>query len=136
MARYLKLYRSSHHRCSVKKVFLEISQKSQENTCSRVSFLIKLKAYATLLKERLCHRCFPVNFVEFLRIPFSQNRSGRLLFKFLSDIYAHNFSDDYVHSFNFEFNKLTFLKSRFNNFIQNVNEAETFKNYIQDDNYW
>ena len=24
--------------CSVKKVFLEISQKSQENTCARVSF--------------------------------------------------------------------------------------------------
>ena len=30
-------------RCSVKKVFLEISQNSQENTCARVSFLIKLQ---------------------------------------------------------------------------------------------
>ena len=30
--------------CSVKKVFLEISQNSQENTCPRVSFLIKLQA--------------------------------------------------------------------------------------------
>ena len=29
---------------SVKKVFLEISQNSQENTCARVSFLTKLKA--------------------------------------------------------------------------------------------
>ena len=28
-------------RCSVKKVFLKISQKSQENICARVSFLIK-----------------------------------------------------------------------------------------------
>ena len=27
-----------------KKVFLEISQNSQENTCARVSFLIKLQA--------------------------------------------------------------------------------------------
>ena len=27
--------------CSVKKVFLEISQNSQENTCARVSFLTK-----------------------------------------------------------------------------------------------
>ena len=27
-------------RCSVKKVFLEISQNLQENTCARVSFLI------------------------------------------------------------------------------------------------
>ena len=31
-------------RCSVKKLFLEISQNSQENACARVSFLIKLKA--------------------------------------------------------------------------------------------
>ena len=31
-------------RCSLKKVFLEISQNSQENTCARVSFLIKLQA--------------------------------------------------------------------------------------------
>ena len=29
---------SSHQRFSVKKVFLEISQNSQENTCARVSF--------------------------------------------------------------------------------------------------
>ena len=31
-------------RCSVKKVFLEISQNSQENTCARVSLLMKLQA--------------------------------------------------------------------------------------------
>ena len=30
--------------CSVKKVFLKILQNSQENTCARVSFLIKLLA--------------------------------------------------------------------------------------------
>ena len=29
---------------SIKKVFFEISQNSQENTCTRVSFLIKLQA--------------------------------------------------------------------------------------------
>ena len=34
---------------------------------------------AILLKKRLWHRHFPVNFVKFLRIPFSQNTSGRLL---------------------------------------------------------
>ena len=28
-------------RCSLKKVFLEISQNSQETTCARVSFIIK-----------------------------------------------------------------------------------------------
>ena len=56
----------------MKKVFLEIPQNSQENTCARVSFLIKLLAPppATLLKKRLWHRCFPVNFGKFLRTPF------------------------------------------------------------------
>ena len=43
----------------LEKVFLEISQNSQENTCARVSFLIKLQAR--------------------LRTPFFQNTSGRLL---------------------------------------------------------
>ena len=37
--------RSSHRRCSVKKVFLEISQNSQEKTCARVSFLRKLQLF-------------------------------------------------------------------------------------------
>ena len=38
-------YRSSHPRCSVKKVFLETcSQNSQENICFRDSILIKLQA--------------------------------------------------------------------------------------------
>ena len=32
-------------RYSVKKVFLEISQNSQENTCFRISFLIKFQAW-------------------------------------------------------------------------------------------
>ena len=54
------------------KVFLGISQNSQENSCTRVSFLIKLK-------KRLLHRCFPVNFVKFLRTSFLQNTSGQLL---------------------------------------------------------
>ena len=40
-------------RCSIKKVFLEILQNPQENTCARVSFLIKLGLRpATLLKKR------------------------------------------------------------------------------------
>ena len=57
-------------RCFVKKVFLNISQSSQENTCVRVPFVIKLQAWSlkstSSLKERLWYRCFPVN----LRTPF------------------------------------------------------------------
>ena len=63
--------RSSHQTCSLKKVFLEILQNLQENTCARVSFLIKLQAPpATLLKKRLWHRCFPVNLAKFPRTRF------------------------------------------------------------------
>ena len=62
--------------CSVKKVFLQISQNSQEKTCARVSFLIKLQAPATLLKKRLWYWCFPVDFAKFLRTPFLQNIPG------------------------------------------------------------
>ena len=48
-------------RCSVKTVILEISQNFQENLDLRPT---------TLLKKRLWRRCFPVNFVIFLRTPF------------------------------------------------------------------
>ena len=52
---FSKNFRSSHL-----EVLLKISQNSQENTCARVSFLI----------NRLWKRCFPVNFVKFLRTPY------------------------------------------------------------------
>ena len=32
-------------------------------------------------RKRLWHGCFPVNFMKFLRTPFLQNTSGRLLLK-------------------------------------------------------
>ena len=55
-------------RCSVKKVFLEILQNLQENTCALVSFLKTLQTQpATLLKKRLWYNCFPVNFVKFFQ---------------------------------------------------------------------
>ena len=60
-------YRSSHQSCSIKKVFLKISQNLQENTCAWVSCR---QRPTTLLKKRLWHRCFPVNFTKFLRTPF------------------------------------------------------------------
>ena len=49
--------------CSVKKVSLKVSQNSQENTCAKVSFLIKLHAlgYNFIKKETLAQAC---NFIE------------------------------------------------------------------------
>ena len=69
-------------RCSMKKVFLEISQNSQENTCARVSFLITFfNKSATLLKKRLWHSYFPVNYAKFLRTPFFTEYLRCLLLK-------------------------------------------------------
>ena len=77
------LSRSSHLEVFVKKVFLEISENSQENTCVRVSFLVKLQTFmrpATLLKKRLWHRCFPVNFAKFIKTRFlTEHRRWLLL---------------------------------------------------------
>ena len=61
-------------RYSVKTVFLKFSQSSQENICTRASFLIKASFIVKLqadakLKKRLRYRCFPVNFAKFLRKP-------------------------------------------------------------------
>ena len=48
------IFRSSHQRCSMKKVFLNISQNSQENTFVGVSFLKKLKNPAQVFYSEFC----------------------------------------------------------------------------------
>ena len=72
--------------CSVKKVLLEISQNSQENTRGIVSFLLKLQALglrpATLLKRETLAQVFPVNFAKFLRTPFFTEHLWWLLLYF------------------------------------------------------
>ena len=68
-----KYYRSEAvlRRCSIKKVFIEVSQNSQENTCAKVTFLIKLQAqiYDFIKKETLA-QVFSCEFCEFLTTPF------------------------------------------------------------------
>ena len=67
-------------RCSL---FLKILQNIQENTSAGSSYLIKLlKIPATLLKKRVRHRCFPINFAKFLRTAFLQSTSEQLLLEF------------------------------------------------------
>ena len=41
--KFVHIAEAVSQRCFVKKVFLKISQNSQEKTCDRVSFLIKLQ---------------------------------------------------------------------------------------------
>ena len=84
-----------------KKGVLRIAQNSKENTCARVSFLIKLQAClrpATFFKKRLLHRCFPVNFAKFPRTPFSKNTSRLLLPKWTIIIKVKPRSNQYQSS--------------------------------------
>ena len=61
----VQLSEAVSQRCSVKKVFLEISQNSQENTCARVSFLINF-----IIKEILT-QVFSCEFCEISKNTFS-----------------------------------------------------------------
>ena len=73
--------RSSHQRCSIiKGVLRNFARFTGKHLCQDL-FFDKVSGLwpATLLKRRLWHRCFPVNFTKFLRTPFLQNTYGRLL---------------------------------------------------------
>ena len=73
--------RRSHRRCSVKKgVVRNFAKSTGKHLCQGLFFnkVTDLRP-ATLLKKRLWHKCFPVNFAKFPRAPFLQNTSGRLL---------------------------------------------------------
>ena len=101
-------------RCSVEKVFLEISQNSHKKACARVSFFSKVTGQrpATLLKKRLWHRSFPVTFAKFLRAPFFTEHLRWLLLKRLSKNLNHwkTFEITLTTESN-ERNQITYLQS-------------------------
>ena len=70
--------RSSHQRCSAKKVLLKISQVSQESSVLEFLFnkVAGLQA-CNFIKKKLQHRCFPVRFVKFLRRPILRKHLWR-----------------------------------------------------------
>ena len=66
-----------------KSVLRNFTKFTGKHLCQSISLskVVGLRS-ATLLKKRLWHRFFPVNFAKFLRIPLLQNTSGRLLLYF------------------------------------------------------
>ena len=60
---------SSYRNQSVRSALRNFAKFTRKNLCYFV---------ATCLKKRQVHRCFPLNFLKFLRTPFLQNTSGRL----------------------------------------------------------
>ena len=78
-------FKSSQQRCSIKESVLRNFLKSAgEHLCQSLFFnkVAGIKPAITL-KKRLQHRCFLVNFPKFLKTPFLQNTSGRLLLKLI-----------------------------------------------------
>ena len=79
------IYRSSQW-CSIKKVFFKISQNSQESTCARVSFLIKLQAF---IKKETLEQVVFCEFCEILKnIFFTEHlRAAASVFRTESNIF-------------------------------------------------
>ena len=74
------IYKSSHRRCSVRKgVLRNFAKLTGKHVCQSLFFSSFRPEACSFIKKGLWHRCFPVNFVKFLRTPFLQNTSGRLL---------------------------------------------------------
>ena len=74
-------YRNSHQRYSMKKAVLKNFTKFTETHLCMSLFVNKVAGlrHSILIKKRLWHRCFLVNFVKLLRTHYLQNTSGWLL---------------------------------------------------------
>ena len=85
-------------------VSLKISQNSQENTCSRASFLVKLEGRGTVF---FCEFCEIVNSTFFYRIPLvTASNSESYIFVICPDSFIAIF---YLQSFPLFHSTLTIL---------------------------
>ena len=70
---------ADYRRCSIKKVFLKISQNSPENASAKASFLANLQAF---LKKETLVQFFQVNIEKFLKNTFFMEHLRWLLLEF------------------------------------------------------
>ena len=77
----LVIHRSSHQRCArcVKKATRSRPPEAPAASSHQKQPPEAATRPANLLKKRPWHRCFPMNFAKFLRAPFLQKTSERLL---------------------------------------------------------
>ena len=87
-------------RCSAKNVVIKISENLLENTCARVSFLIKLQAEACNFIKKEAPAQVPMNYAKFLKTSFFIKHSRWLLL----------FSDA-------EFSRETFVRTELNQWL-------------------
>ena len=88
----VKLSEAVVQRCSLKKVSLEISQNSQENSCVRVSFLIKFKAVVfNFIKKETLTQVLSCEFCEICKNTFSYRASPVASSELCQGISIHSF---------------------------------------------
>ena len=76
---YLISNGNGHNRCSIKKGVLKIFAKLSGKHLRQNLFFNKVAELRPTFKKRLWLTSFPVSSIKFLRTPFLQNTSGRLL---------------------------------------------------------
>ena len=83
--------RSSHRRCSIKKLFLKNLQYPQETLVLESLFktFFKKSSRRSFIKKRSQHRCFLVNNRRFLRLPILKNICERLFFDYFNGSLLH-----------------------------------------------
>ena len=82
MHQRLSSVRSSHRRYSVRKGVLRNFAKFTKKHLCQSLFFNNVSGWG-LFKKRLWHRCFAVNFAKYLRTPFLQKTTGRLLLQWV-----------------------------------------------------
>ena len=80
----MKIAEAVARTCSVKHLFLEMSQNSQENTCAKVSFLIKLQAsVCSFVKRETLAQVFSCEFCKISKNTFSYRTPSVAVFKII-----------------------------------------------------
>ena len=107
---YLKTFRVCHQEVFYEKRVFRNFAKFTTKHLFRSIFFVKVAGLqpATLLKKRLWHRNFPVNFAKFLTTPILQDAFERLLLRFVVKLitYIH-----LLHFFLFSF-RILFVVSK------------------------
>ena len=87
-------------RCFVKKVFLEISRNSQENTCTRVSFLIKSQAEAcNFIKKQTLAQVFSCEFCKISKNTFYYRTPFVAASAFIKHMFNVEYFQNHTHHY-------------------------------------
>ena len=114
-----KKLRSSKWRCSIKKLFLKISQNSQENTCARVSFLSKKRFWqgVLLILTYSINHSLTLKITHWKILSLAHSHINSHTLPFLSKTFCWCNIDNNISSIMQEFYSAMFLHNTFSKYI-------------------